>query len=105
MSIRDTITVALAEHGLTRYAHDAEPVIQALEAREDGIIASLREQAVTLGATEEQVDTILVNAGLMEPEPVVQVEQEGDLEARVSRMEEAINELTALARRHLGASV
>lgn len=95
-TIRTSITAALADAGLSYYASQAEPVIAALEGREDNIIARLRATAETYGLADGEIEGILIDCGLVEeptPEPVV-AEGTQSIEAMIATLTEEVRTLS-----------
>jgi hypothetical protein len=130
-SINSTVTVTVAAelgmHNAESYAPAINKVSEALEAREYDIVDAIVEAAKGY-VHESEVRSILKNVGLAErPAPVVvpepEVEEEAvtagdvasgkrskgqriaDLEKGQAQILAALNGLTALAERHLGASL
>lgn len=94
-SIRNTITETLRSNGLSSYARSAEPVIAALEEREQGALDVIQQKGVALGATVEQIESILIEAGLVEPtpEPEVTNAEPQTLEAMIASLTETVQGL------------
>lgn len=90
MGVREIATQAMQANGLRQYATQAEPVIAAIEAEEQALVARLIEAGTGLGADEEAVKQALRDAGLTVAETTA-----GDaaLAAKVTRLED-------FARRH-----
>lgn len=63
-TIRDTITTEAGRLGVTSYVRQAEPIITALEQREERIVASLRSFAMDKGLSGTETDQALAAAGL-----------------------------------------
>lgn len=91
-TIRTTISQTLRTAGLSSYERQAEPVIAALEAREQAALDTIRAEGIEAGASESQVEAILIEAGLVErPAPVVEEPAEPQsLEAMVASLAESI---------------
>lgn len=72
-TIRNTIETPLRQSGLGSYMRQAEPVIAALEEREEQIKAALRAFAEDQGLSSNEVTDLFVECGLEEraPEPEV----------------------------------
>ena len=129
-SINSTITVVVeAELGTvqsSQYEGAVNKVSEALAQREYDIVDAIAERANTeYGVSKREVATILHEAGLAErpapvvvPEPAVEDEAVTEAEGKLSKGEritkleegqaqilEALAGLTALAQRHLGASL
>lgn len=71
-TIRQTIENALPSHVLSSYGSYVNTVVTALEQREERAIESLVSGGISLGASESQIDGLLIDAGLRtapEPEP------------------------------------
>lgn len=100
--IRETIDAAISEQigsVPTGYGNVVEAVKVAVEGLASSAAESLTESGRALGASDEQVQAALVSAGLVEiePEPEVAEPAAGDTEARLSKIESAIERLTSLA--------
>lgn len=113
-TIRETIDAVIrTEIGSvpTGYGRVVEAVKVAVEGLAEQAADSIRESASGV-ASPEQVETALVAAGLVEPEPVVEdapTPEDPQRDARISAIEsnvagltEAVKRLTDLAERHLG---
>ncbi len=68
-NITETVQSALTASGNGQYFSYAAPVIEALEQREANAVGYLTRFAVTQGMDEDQVNDVLVQAGLVEPTP------------------------------------
>jgi hypothetical protein len=68
-SARSTIESVLEAHIVRQYPNYVDPVVRAFEDRDADICESLRQQGVALGAREEDIEQVLVQAGLVEPAP------------------------------------
>jgi hypothetical protein len=103
-TIRTTIETAVANR-IGRvpagYQSAVDDVVEAVEALALSAAESLRESGRALGASEESIESALVSSGLVEPEPVVEETPAagGDTEERLSKIESAIERLTALGER------
>lgn len=108
-SIRTTVTTAVIEQ-IGRvpagYERVVDAVVEAVEGLVESAADSLRESGSALGASEEEVESALVSAGLIEPTPVedetVPTPEDPARDERLSKIEAAVERLTALAERHLG---
>ena len=112
---RAAITGVMQAQGLSGYSSYAEPVITALEEYlaepttegfdRDRAAEVLRSYAERAGANMDEVETVLIEAGLVD-EPVIEEPeapfQEGgsDLAAMVRTLTEQVQALTAAAARH-----
>jgi hypothetical protein len=102
MSVRNTVTETLASNGLSSYASRAEPVIVALETREQQIVDSLVETATRrFNVDGNTVKGLLTEAGLhyAEPEPEVAT-TDVDVPTVLAQINQTLQGLTAFARRH-----
>lgn len=86
MSIHDTVATGLRNQRLQQHAAVAEPVVTALVQREQGIADALITAAKAQGLSEDQVRTALADAGMH----VSAGADQGDLAARVGKLEEAL---------------
>lgn len=98
-----------ATQSVRSYREAAAPIQSlkdGLKAHLDTAVETLTEKALALGATEEQVNSILIDSGLVdapepepEPEPEVPVAtvEESDLGGRVSALESSVARLTEIA--------
>lgn len=113
-----TVSQIVDQHTSTAvrsYPREAGPVVAALKdalaAREQQIVEALISGGVSLGARREQVESLLVTAGLVEPtpepEPVASepTPLEGSIEERVTRIETSVAALVRLAEDRLGVRV
>lgn len=113
-----TVSTIVDQHTSTvvnSYPSQARPVVEALKgalvAREEQIIEALIEGGVSLGARREQVEGLLVSAGLVEPapepEPVASepTPLEGNIEERLTKIESSVAALVRLAEQRLGARI
>ena len=69
-TIRETATTLLQQRGMGSYVNQAEPVIEALEARDAVIAERLTDYAVEAGVDEDEVQRLLTEVGLMAPRPI-----------------------------------
>lgn len=105
-NIANIVTTSMRNRGLGHYASQAAPVIADIEEAADRAVAILREQGVRLGATEGQIEAVLIQSGLVaapEPEPVVAASGSGmsaEVLAAVERIEARMNTLESAARRY-----
>jgi hypothetical protein len=74
-------------------------VVEAVEALALSAAESLRESGRALGASEESIESALVSSGLVEPEPVVEETTPASEGDRLTRVEAAIERLSAIAER------
>lgn len=106
-TIRTTIESVISERVGTvpaGYQPVVDAVIEAVEGLAEQAADSLRESGSSV-ASPEQIESALVAAGLVEPEPVVEdVPQPEDptRDGRIRSLEEKVDRLVALAERHLG---
>jgi hypothetical protein len=63
-NIRETVHNAMRDQGLYQYTGQAEPVIAALERREDEIVQNLTTFAVEQGLSRDKAMQALSNCGL-----------------------------------------
>jgi hypothetical protein len=102
-NITETVQSALTSAGYGQYASYAAPVIEALEQREENAVAVLREKGMALGASEDQIDEVLTEAGLIEPTPeadftlVGQDEDSLSLTAQVAHLAGVVERLVQAA--------
>lgn len=70
-TINQIVNEALEEQGVDAYDYRSyiQNVVEALAEHFDRSVSVLREQAHSLGASDEQVDFALQKAGLAHPEP------------------------------------
>lgn len=68
-TIRNTVESTLTEQGQGSYLSYAEPVVAALEAREEAIVTAVRQVATSKGLSESDTDVVLEQVGLVEPTP------------------------------------
>lgn len=68
-TISNVVATTLSERGQSAYFSYAEPVVAALEAREDAIVTALRQVATSKGLSEADTGVILEQVGLVEPTP------------------------------------
>lgn len=98
MSVTTLVNDTLAQQGLrsSEVSRYAQPVINALEAREAEIVAGLREVATDKGLSESQANEILVGVGLVE----IPVEPEEPTPGWARALTDKVDALSAFARRH-----
>lgn len=100
-TIQNTVQSALSDNGLGQYASHAEPVVAALQEREDAIVQALREVASSKGLGSHETDILLETVGLIEPTPEPEpASDNGDLAAQVERLARQVNALITAAGRH-----
>lgn len=123
-TIQSTVASALSAAGLSQYVSHAQPVVDALIERDHNLVDSITSAVVEhFGVSAEQVQSQLASLGMAvrpapEPEPEVEAPvaedapakkgkkgKKGKSDKRVARLEAAVDKLTKLAERHLGASV
>lgn len=99
-TIRTTIesTVGTIPSG---YQSVVDRVVVAVEGLAAQAADSLRESGRSLGASSEQIESALVAAGLVEPEPVVEASSTED----ISDLRRKVNALCDLARTRLGVNI
>jgi hypothetical protein len=101
-TIRTTIETAVANR-IGRvpagYQSAVDDVVEAVEALALSAAESLRESGRALGASEESIESALVSSGLVEPEPVVEETTPASEGDRLTRVEAAIERLSAIAER------
>lgn len=100
-TIRNTVSEALTAAGYGSYMTYAEPVIDALEEREDAIVTEIEAVAREKGLVEHEVAAIMERVGLVEPtpEPVAEVadpDNQGDLATVLAAIESLRQEVTAI---------
>jgi hypothetical protein len=102
-TIRETVQTSLNQSGNGRYMSYAEPVIAALEAREQAAVDIVREAARADGLNPRRVTDVLVEAGLIEPAPEPIVTEAGDnsgVVAMVGEIRQTVERLAQFARQH-----
>jgi hypothetical protein len=103
-NVRNTVIETLDSRGLAQYRSHAEPVIEALEAREESIKDGLTQYAQRRGLRPSEVDALFEQVGLTEPAPVVEPEAvtsgDGDLAAVLNKINDTLAGLTRFAERH-----
>lgn len=95
-TIRNTIESALNNDPsvLRSYGTYIDRVVTALEEREERAIESLISGGVNLGASENQIEGLLIDAGLRTaPEPEVPAEPQS-VEAQIASLTEQVRVLT-----------
>lgn len=102
-TIRETVSANLRSD----YLSYAEPVINVLQEREQGIADNLRAFANEKGLSEREVDALFIEVGLMqqpvEPEAVAEVEDADPiarLERAVAALADRFETLVSAAARH-----
>lgn len=103
-TIRTTIesTVGTVPYG---YQSKVDEVIAAVEALAAQAADSIRESARALGAPSEQVESALVSAGLVEPEPVVEETTGSGDDSRLASLERKVDALVRAASERFGFRV
>lgn len=123
-SINDTVVEAINNigYGLAGYESVATAVVEALQERENSIAEQIIESADNRYGYGTQAKEVVVDAGLyLKPEPVAveeapvaedapvaeeaPVAEDASVEARLARMESAINALVGLANTRFGANL
>lgn len=105
-TIRNTVE-SLATAVPSTHRHIVESVITALEEREQGALDVIQQKGVALGATTEQIEAILIEAGLVEPtpepEPVVNAEPQ-DVQAQIASLADELRTLSTTLNNALAAA-
>ena len=103
-TIENTISTSLRNAGLSQYERQARPVIEALKAREDDVIAKAREAMNERGVNGSEQDSILSFIGLIEPtatDPAAaQAQAGGSPGSAIDRLAEQVGSLVQFARQH-----
>lgn len=108
-TVQSTVEEGLRTAGYSTYLRQAQPVVDALVAREQAICESLLDFAETNGASTDEVTEFLTGLGLSlkpeEPETAAEAPaQEGDalarIEASLSTLTATVTSLTDFARRN-----
>lgn len=106
-TIRNTVESTLTEQGQGSYLSYAEPVVAALEAREEAIVTAVRQVATSKGLGDSEVDVVLEQVGLVEPtpepEPVNALSDngsEGEVLSLLRTIQAEVEALKTAARRH-----
>jgi hypothetical protein len=94
-TIRNTIEQALPSHIASSYRSYIDTVEAALAEREQDALQVIREQGVALGASEAQVEDVLIASGLVEPTPEPVVEEPQTVEAMIASLTEEVRNLAA----------
>lgn len=102
-SIRNTIAEALGndESVLRSYSQYIDDAVEALEDREENALAVIDRLGQALGASEEDINDILVAAGLREPtpEPTFDEQDNVDLIERMNTLIDAVERVSEQQRR------
>lgn len=87
-----------------RYPRESAPIVAQLKADLDAHVVEVAEKiveaGVNLGARREQVESLLVEAGLVEPTPEPEPEAPVAEEDRLGKIESTLARLVAFAERH-----
>lgn len=101
-TIRETVLSALPSHVATQYGTHVNAVVAALEAREESALETIRTEGRSAGASTEQVETILTNAGLVQPpaeETGVESDGDFDVQAAIADLRRDVQALKSAAAR------
>lgn len=103
-TIESTIEATLRTAGLSTYQRQAQPVVDALVAREQAICESLLDFAGEQGASTDEVTELLTSLGLSlkpeEPENVAAPAADTDIAAALAGIQRTLDSLTTFARRN-----
>lgn len=99
-----TIVDTATRSAVSQYPSQAGPVVARLKSDLDAHLAEVAEKiveaGVNLGARREQVESLLVDAGLVEPTPEPEPEAPVAEEDRLGKIESTLARLVAFAERH-----
>lgn len=105
----NAIEQIVADQGIRTTDPQVQRAVRAATERELEIRESLIAAGTRLGASVDQIEEVLDDAGLVAPErPTVgtgTAQGGGDLDDRLSRLESAVQRLTDLAERHLPSAL
>lgn len=95
-NIRQTIEAVLPSNIVSSYSTYVNDVVNALEQREERAIEVLVSGGVQMGAREEQINGLLIDAGLREvpePEPEPVAAEPQSVEAMIASLAEKVDSL------------
>lgn len=109
-NIKEAISKSLAERfggqaNDTQYRQAIEVVAADLQAVLDSAVEALRNGGTALGASEEDVNNLLIEAGLITEDEPVAASSESEAPAWAKQYMEKVDKLVDLARTRLGASI
>lgn len=88
MDVRETVLTAMRTNGLAGYENRANPVITALESREQEACEQLIEFAVQQGLNRQEAERALITAGL-----TVRTAEANERDDAIAAMERQIEEM------------
>lgn len=112
MNVAEIVTETLQSEGRAQYVSYASGVISAIEEKVDGAVAHLTDFAVSRGLSEEQIESVLIEAGLVTPEPEAEQVEEFEtigegidaviatIAASMQEVNQTLNGLVGFARNH-----
>lgn len=92
-TLRGTVAESLRTNGIGSYEESAEPVIVALEEREQTIKNGLYDFAVSKGLSGDEVEALFVEVGLSDPAPEPVEPQ--SIEAMIATLTDEVRSLSS----------